>query len=406
MGSSAPLRVAVVGSGIGGLTVAIALQARGFDVEVYDQASELTAIGSGVSVGANGLRLLDRIGLGEPLRQVSSDLQRIQFHHWQTGEIFHEHPMGDWYAQKFGAAFLGVHRADFHDVLLDRFDGIPRLGHRCVAVHETPDWVELEFANGTTARADVVIGADGLRSAVREHVAGPDEAVFSAMSCFRGLVPTDKVPGGDAFGLTFFLGPNRHMVAYPVRGGELVNFVAYVPGPEWTEESWSAKSSTAEAVAVFEGWNDTVTTLLSNTEEIGRWALYDREPLRKWGTDRVTLLGDAAHPMLPHAGQGSNQAIEDAHVLAGVLGGDLPIATALQRYEQLRRPRTRQIQMGSRANVACYQVPDGAPAEARNARLAALPDNVGWIHGYDAEDAVQEAIKGSVQEAVKEDAPA
>jgi salicylate hydroxylase len=393
MGSSAPTRVAVVGAGIGGLTVAIALQAKGFDVDVYDQATELSAIGAGVSVGANGLRLLDRIGLGEALRDVSSNLRRIQFHHWKTGEIFYEHPMGDWYSDRFGAPFLGAHRADFHDVLLDRFDGTLRLGHKCVSVHESPDRVDVEFANGATTRADIVIGADGLRSAVREHVAGPDEAVFSAMSCFRGLVSTDKVPGGDQFGLTFFLGPNRHMVAYPVRGGDSLNFVAYVPGPEWTLESWSAQSSTAEAVAVFEGWNDIVTTLLGNTGEIGRWALYDREPLREWGTDRVTLLGDAAHPMLPHAGQGSNQAIEDAHVLAGLLGSQLPIAAALRRYEQIRRPRTRQIQLGSRANVACYQVPDGQPAVERNARLVALPDNVAWIHAYDAENEVQKAIR-------------
>lgn len=391
MSSVAP-RVAVVGSGIGGLTVAIALQAKGFDVDVYEQATELTAIGAGVSVGANGLRLLDRIGLGDALRDVSSNLRRIQFHHWKTGEIFHEHPMGDWYTERFGAPFLGVHRADFHQVLLDRFDATPRLGHRCVAVSETPDGVELEFANGATTRADIVIGADGLRSAVREHVAGPDEAVFSAMSCFRGLVPTDAVPGGDQFGLTFFLGPNRHIVAYPVRGGESINFVAYLPDPEWTLESWSAKTSTAEAVAVFEGWTDIVTTMLSHTEEIGRWALYDREPLRSWSTDRVTLLGDAAHPMLPHAGQGSNQAIEDAYVLAGLLDGQRPIAAALRRYEQIRRPRTRQIQLGSRANAACYQVPDGPLVAERNARLTALPDNVGWIHAYDAEADVRAAV--------------
>ncbi len=256
---------------------------------------------------------------------------------------------------------------------------------------ETPDEVELEFANGATTQADIVIGADGLRSAVREHVAGPDEAVFSAMSCFRGLVPDRRGARRHQFGLTFFLGPNRHIVAYPVRGGESINFVAYLPDPEWTLESWSAKTSTAEAVAVFEGWTDIVTTMLSHTEEIGRWALYDREPLRSWSTDRVTLLGDAAHPMLPHAGQGSNQAIEDAYVLAGLLDGQRPIA-ALRRYEQIRRPRTRQIQLGSRANAACYQVPDGPLAAERNARLAALPDNVGWIHAYDAEADVRAAV--------------
>ncbi|GAA2626535.1 FAD-dependent monooxygenase [Dactylosporangium fulvum] len=387
MGSSAPLRIAVIGAGIGGLTAAIALRAKGHEVVVYDQAAELTAIGAGISLGANGVRLYDRMGLGQAVREAASDLHRIQFHHWKTGEIFHEHPMGDWYTDRFGAPFLGLHRADLHEVLLDSFDGTPVLNHRCAAVRESPDGVEVEFADGTKTEADVVIGADGLRSAVREHVTGPDEAVFSAMSCFRGLVPVEKVPGGDRMGLTFFLGPGRHLVVYPVRGGELINFVAYVPDPEWTLESWSSKAESADAVAAFDGWNDTVVTMLSNVEETGRWALYDREPLRRWSTGRVTLLGDAAHPMLPHAGQGSNQAVEDAAVLAGLLSvAELPVAEALHRYEQIRKPRTRQIQMGSRGNAACFQLPDGPAADERNARLVSLPDNVAWIHGFDAEE--------------------
>lgn len=394
MGSSAPLRIAVIGSGIGGLTAAIALQAKGFDVEVYDQASELSEIGAGVSVGGNGMRVLDRLGIGEATRAVSSDLQRIEFHHWKDGEIFYEHPIGDWYEQRFGAPMLGTHRADLHQVLLKGYDGEPRLGRRCVAVHESADGVEIEFADGGRARADLVVGADGLRSAVRHHVTGPDEPVFSAMSCFRGLVPAQKVPGAGEFGLTFFLGPNRHLVLYPVRGGELINFVAYVPDPEWTLESWSARCEPAEAAAPYEGWCDTVTTLLGNVTETGRWALYDREPLRRWSTERVTLLGDAAHPMLPHAGQGSNQAIEDAAALAEFLAADLPIAEALRRYEHVRKARTRQIQMNSRGNAACYQLPDGPAADERNARLASLPETVAWTHGYDVYEAIAQSLAG------------
>jgi salicylate hydroxylase len=252
-----------------------------------------------------------------------------------------------------------------------------------VAVEESfADGVELSFADGSRETADVVVGADGLRSVVRSHVIGSEEAVFSGMSCYRGLVPVGKVPGGRRFGLTFFLGPNRHLVAYPVRGGELINFVAYVPDSSWSVESWSFKSTSGEAAAAFEGWTPTVTTMLSHAEEVGRWALYDRDPLRRWSTTRVTLLGDAAHPMLPHAGQGSNQALEDAAALAFCLSARPP-AEALQRYEQLRKARTRQIQMGSRANAACFQLPDGPAVDERTARLATLPDMVGWIHGYD-----------------------
>jgi salicylate hydroxylase len=381
MGTRA-LRVAVVGAGVGGLTAAIALRATGGEVEVFDQVRELSEIGAGVSLGGNGMRVLDALGLGRVARESSAALQRITFHHWRSGEIMYEHPLGDWYDEQFGGPFLGIHRADFHRLLLDAFDGSPRLGRRCVEVRVSAGGVELAFADGSTASADVVVGADGLRSVVRGHVTGPDEAVFSGMSCYRGLVPVEDVPGGSRFGLTFFLGPNRHLVAYPVRGGEFINFVAYVPDPSWSVESWSFRSSAAEAAAAFEGWTPTVTTILSHAGEVGRWALYDREPLRRWSTARVTLLGDAAHPMLPHAGQGSNQALEDAAALASYLS-TLPPAEALQRYEQFRKARTRQIQMGSRVNAACFQLPDGPASDERNARLLSLPDLVGWIHSYD-----------------------
>jgi salicylate hydroxylase len=375
MGSRA-LRVAIVGAGIGGLSAAIALRAKGFAVEVFDQVGELSAIGAGVSLGGNGMRVLDALGLGRAVRKASANLQKISFHHGRTGEIAYEHPMGDWYDKQYGGPFLGIHRADFHRVLLDAYGKSPVLSRRLVSLEEVPRGVVLSFADGTTAEADVVVGADGLRSVVRGHVNGAEEAIFSGMSCYRGLVPVERVPGGSQFGLTFFLGPNQHLVAYPVRGGELINFVAYVPDPSWSVESWSFRSSPAEAAAAFEGWTPVVTTMLSHAEEVGRWALYDREPLRRWSTGRVTLLGDAAHPMLPHAGQGSNQALEDAAALAFCLPD-------LERYEQARKARTRQIQMGSRANAACFQLDDGPAADERNARLTGLPDMVAWIHGYD-----------------------
>jgi salicylate hydroxylase len=384
MGASAGSRIAVIGCGIGGLVAAIALRARGFDVAVYEQAGDVSAGGAGVSLGGNGMRLLDRLGLGPAIRRIASPPQRIQFHHWHTGDIFHQHAMGDWYTGTYGAPFLGVHRADLHQVLLEHSETEPEVNHRCVELRESSTGVDLTFADGTKARADAVVGADGLRSAVREHVTGPDEAVFSGMSCFRGLVPIDQVPGGDRMGLTFFLGPGRHLVAYPVRRGTLINFVAYVPDQVGTFESWSTKGDVAQAVTAFQGWHETVEALLRGTDDLGRWALYDREPLRRWSTDRVTLLGDAAHPMLPHAGQGSNQAIEDAVVLAHFLSR-LEVGEALRRYEQFRRPRTRLIQMGSRANAVCSWFPDGPEADARNAGFRQLPESVAWIHGYDAE---------------------
>ena len=377
-------RIAVVGAGIGGLITAIALRDRGYRVDLYEQGSAMAAIGAGVSLGANGVRLLDRLGLGAAVREISAPLPRLQIHHWRTGDAIYQHPMGDWYSSTFGAPFLGVHRADLQQVLLDRSPAAPRLNHRCVELRESADGVELVFADGTRMDADLVIGADGLRSVTRPHVAGPDEAVFAGMSCFRGLVPSERVPGGDEWGLTLFLGPGRHLVAYPVGPRRLINFVAYVPGQSWTLESWSSKGDPAEAVSAFQGWNRAVTSLLGAADEVGRWAIYDREPSRHWSTGRVTLVGDAAHPMQPHAGQGTNQAIEDAYVLAHFLSrDDLELAEALRQYELFRQPRTRLIQLGSRANAVCSWLPDGPEADARNAGLTTLPQTVAWIHGYD-----------------------
>jgi salicylate hydroxylase len=389
MGLPTGSRIAVIGAGVGGLVAAIALRARGFRVEVYEQVGQLAAIGAGVSLGANGVRLLDRLGLGTAVREVAAPLHRVQFHHWRTGDLIYQHPMGDWYTKTFGAPFLGLHRADLQQVLLDHCPSTPHLNRRCVELRESAEGVELVFADGTATDAELVIGADGLRSITRPHVAGPDEAVFAGMSCFRGLVPIERVPGGDEWGLTFWLGPGRHLVAYPVSRHRLINFVAYVPDQAWTLESWSAKGDPAEAVSAFNGWNPAITTLLGAAGEVGRWAIYDREPLRRWSTGRVTVLGDAAHPMQPHAGQGSNQAIEDAYLLTQFLSrDDLDLSEALRQYELLRRPRTRLIQQGSRANAGCSWFPDGPEADARNAGLAALPETVAWIHGYDPDRVV------------------
>lgn len=383
MSTSAGPRIAVIGAGIGGLTAAIALRAQGLEVDIYEQATALREVGAGISIGGNGTRILDGLGMHDALRDIAAVPPRIQFHHWGTGDIFYEHPMAGYYADRYGAPFLTVHRADLAGVLLEHCDVKPTLGKKVAGIREDPDGVLLEFADGTTAAADVVVGADGLRSTVRQHLAGDDEAVFSAMSCFRGLVPVEKVPGGDTMGLTFFLGPGRHIVAYPVRRGELINFIAYVPDPVWTLESWSAKGDAAEAVAAFDGWNDTVTAMLGAVEETGRWALYDREPLRTWSTERITVLGDAAHPMLPHAGQGTNQAIEDAYVLSHFFAQpEFSTSEALHAYEAVRKPRCRQMQSGSRGNAVCFQLPDGPEADKRNAGLQNLPDTVEWIHGY------------------------
>ncbi|WP_414944431.1 FAD-dependent monooxygenase [Amycolatopsis sp. cmx-11-32] len=387
-------RVAVVGAGIGGLAAAVALRRRGLEPTLYDQAEEFAEVGAGVAIGANASRLLERLGLGDALRADAVLPSHAQFHRWAGGEVFCSHELGDHYTGRFGSPYYTVHRGHLHRLLLDGFaDGALHLGHKCVSVTEDADGVELVFDNGVTTRADIVIGADGVHSALREALWGPQEATFSGTSGLRGLTPIDHLPLGPGFdprkpALWLFPGPGRHFICYPVSGGRLINFLGVVPDRHWTQESWVTRGDVGEAVAAFDGWNTVVTSILAGARSIGKWALYDREPLYRWSTSRVTLLGDAAHAMLPHHGQGANQAIEDAVVLAGQLDGvrePAGIAEALRRYEALRKPRSRQLQIGSRTNGDCFQVPDGPEALKRDERLTHLADNVAWIHGFDAE---------------------
>ncbi|KAA2264897.1 hypothetical protein F0L68_07475 [Solihabitans fulvus] len=395
-----PLSVAVVGAGIGGLAVGTALRLRGVDARVYEQATALTSVGAGIAVGANGSRLLARLGATERLEETAVRPERAQFHRWADGTPFCSHEMGAHYESLFGAPFYTVHRGDLQRVLRDTYvaaGGEVLLGRACAGVAQDADGVELSFRDGSTARADVLIGADGVHSAIRTTVAGPDTAVFSGTSGFRGLAPVDRLPRVPELGfdparpaLWLFPGPGRHLISYPVSGGRLVNFLAVIPDPGWTLESWVAEDDPANAVAAFAGWNPVVTALLGAVDEISRWALYDREPLAHWSFGRITLLGDAAHPMLPHHGQGGNQAIEDAIVLANCLAGAEPgdVAAALRAYESARRPRARQLQLGSRRNGECFQVPDGPATEERDRRLATLPDQLAFIHGHDVEHPV------------------
>ncbi|MGI5378939.1 FAD-dependent monooxygenase [Streptomyces sp. CA-251387] len=382
--------VAVVGGGIGGLAVAIGLRRQGIEVVVHEQARELAHQGAGIAVGANGHRALRDLGVTGRLTGSAVEPVRADFRHWRTGRSMVTHPLTGMYEERFKAPFWTVGRAAVQQALLAELGAEHvRLGARCTEVEQTGSGAVLRFADGTETEADAVIGADGIHSAVRHGVFGPDEAVFSGTSGYRALVPMDRlrhIPELAEQVLWLWLGPGRHFIAYPVAGGAALNFLAVVPDPEWTVESWSTEGDGAELLAAFDGWHPFVTEILAACERPGRWALYDREPQRVWSAGRVTLLGDAAHAMLPHHGQGANQSLEDAVVLAHLLGraGADEVGGALRAYEQLRRPRTRLLQAGSRKNATCFQLPDGPEAEERNIRLTRLPDDLAWIHGHDA----------------------
>ena len=384
-------RIAVIGGGIGGLAAAGFLHRAGLDVTVYEQAAMLTEVGAGVVVPPNAARLLRRLGLMEEFRALAVPLQvGWEFRRWQDGRVLFSQRLGADCERLYGEHTYTAHRADLLGLLATTVPRPgPRLGSRCVAVRRHPVHVELAFADGRAATADVVIGADGLHSVVRDAVLRTGPPTFSGTCAYRCLVPADRAP---EFALrpvqTLWLGPGRHLVHYPISAGRYVNLVALAPARDYHIESWTAEGRIEDLRAEFAGWDARLTGLLQAAERIGRWALLDRDPLPRWTNGPIALTGDAAHPMFPFLAQGAAQAIEDAAVLAGCLAAAASDpAGALSRYEALRKPRTTRVQMLSHARQHVNHLPDGPEQQDRDAAFASedpLAHNA-WIYGYDAE---------------------
>ncbi len=380
---SRPLHVAVVGGGIGGLAAAVALRSRGLDVTVFEQAAQLGEVGAGVQLQPNGLRVLERLGLGPDIARVGVPLGPASTYFRRDGTVVGPVVTTD----SSGRLRLhGMHRADLLDLLARALpDGVVRTGHRCTGVEQTPTGVRMAFANGAVAEADLAVGADGIHSVLRDAVTEPAEPVYSGSVAYRGLLPSDALPGWPRAASQLWMGEGKHFLVFPVRSGELINYVGFVPQAGEALESWSAPGDPAALAAAFAGWDPRVENLLAQVRETFWWGLYDREPLDRWSRGRLTLLGDAAHPMLPHLGQGVNQAIEDAAVLATVLSSARPgeVPAALAGYEQRRRERTRTVQAGARANGRRYDsaYPDLRQRDTEIVDMAAFRR---WIFDHDA----------------------
>jgi salicylate hydroxylase len=336
---------------------------------------------------------LHRLGLADALQRVGVKPEAIEHKRWQDGRILLRQPLGETCEQTFGAPYYHLYRPDLLAVLAERLPpGVVRLGHRCIAVAQDPDVVTLTFEDGGSARAPVVVGADGIHSTIRALVLGPESPRFSGSIAYRGLVPAERV---EHLRLPRYsngwLGPQRHFVHYYVgAGARLLNFVAIVPAGDWRVESWSATGEVADALAEFDGWHETVRTIIGAADRTHRWALYDREPLETWSVGRVTLLGDAAHAMLPFMAQGACQAVEDAAVLAPCLGGvgGVGVPAALSQYETIRKPRVWDVQRASWRNATTYHLPDGDAQRERDAAWAASAARGpyaerGWLFAYD-----------------------
>ena len=348
------LKVVVIGGGIGGLFAANALIARGFDVAVYEQAPALGEVGAGVFLTPNSVRQLQRVGLGPEVERRGARVGHDSHYFRHDGAPIAPVQVTD--SSGWNATF-GMHRADFVEILSGALpSGVVRTGHRATGFEQTSEVARVSFANGAVAEGDVVIAADGIHSELRPHAAPPSRPVFHGSVAYRGVLPRGRIPHWPTDRWQMWLGKGKHFLTFPVRSGELINYVGFVPADAEMKESWSAPGDPDVLRREFEGWDPRIGTLLSQVDKTFRWALYDREPLPGWTRGRLTLLGDAAHPMLPHLGQGANQSIEDGMALATILAqaSHAQIPAALLAYEQLRRDRVAAVQRGARENGMRY----------------------------------------------------
>ena len=353
MAESRP-NVVIVGGGIGGLFAANALIGHGLKVSVYEQAPELGEVGAGVFLTPNSVRQMHRVGLGPAVEKWGARVGADSRYYRHDGTPIAPVQVTD--SSGWNATF-GMHRADFVDFLAAALPtGVVHTGHRCTGFEQAGETARVTFANGAVAEGDVVIGADGIHSELRPFVFPPSSPVFSGSIAYRGTVAHELMPEWPTGCWQMWLGQGKHFLVFPLRAGKIINYVGFVPADKEMKESWSAPGDPDMLRSEFAGWDPRIEALLQKVEKTFRWALYDREPLPTWTKGRLTLLGDAAHPMLPHLGQGANQSIEDGMALATILASanKKTAPAALLAYERLRRERVAQVQLGARQNGLRY----------------------------------------------------
>lgn len=388
------MKIAIIGGGIGGLSAALHLLKAGLDVHVYEQAPRITELGAGIQISPNASRLLHRLGLKEAMDRIGVLPRAVHQRRWDDGRTLQRAPLGPDVEAAFGAPYYHFHRADLANLLAD---ALPKervhTGYRLVGLEHEGERVAAVFDNGATAEADVLVGADGIHSRVRDLVFGPEKPRFTGCVAWRGLVPADLIAHlGIEVASHNWMGPDAHCVHYWVSAQRLMNVVCVVEHGAWTAEDWTDRGNVADVLARYEGWHPTVRGLIAAFPETFIWALHDRLPLPRWSDGCVTLLGDACHPMLPMMAQGAAQSVEDGAALATLLTAmpdDLP--GALRRYEEVRKPRATRLQEASAANRTRFHLADGPEQQKRDQAMASAGDrsiaNIGWLYGHDAAEA-------------------
>ena len=356
----------------------------------------IAIVGAGVQISANGTRVLFELGLEAAVKAqaVTPEAKRIRL--WNTGQSWKAFDVGPMSEALYGAPYLTLHRHDLQQALADGVLAVKRdaitLGARCVGLDQDERGAALRFEDGREARADLVVGADGVHSAVRRALFGPDEPVFAGVVAWRGVIPHARLePRLMAPQSVTWIGPGGHAVHYPLRRGELMNYVSVVERDDWRVESWSVEGSVEECLADYPGWNPDVHALIRAIERPHKWALFGREPMDRWSLGRATLLGDACHPMPPFLAQGAVMAIEDGLVLARCLQAHADgHAGAFAAYERARIERTSRAVRGSVENMQRYHNSRLTTPEEAEAYVAEQwsEDRVraryAWLFGYDA----------------------
>ena len=388
------MKIAIVGGGIGGLTAALALSESTHDITVFERSAGIREIGAGVQISPNAGRLLHSLGLGAPYSEISVHPHRVVLRRWEDDSIIRATDLDESFITQHHVPLANVARNELVEILGDAVAACSNIAMKfsahVVAVEPGDSASVVQFSDGSSQSFDIVIGADGIHSVVRPCVGSVDKPRFSGSAAYRALVPRSAVEDLP-IDVTNRMGPDRHVVSYFIgRNRSHLNLVCISPEDSWETESWTEQGTKEDLYSRFEGWSPDFLSLLGRVEEpIFRWALYDREPLEKWGMGTTTLLGDACHPMLPFMAQGSCQAIEDAIVLARCLtdANTSDAAIALRRYEDARQGRTAQVQTSSLMNRDLFHMVDGQEQKDRDLIFSISPPGMSildWVYEYDA----------------------
>jgi 2-polyprenyl-6-methoxyphenol hydroxylase-like FAD-dependent oxidoreductase len=375
--SQGDFSIAIVGAGIGGLAAAALLLKEGFRVAVYEQATGFARVGAGIQQSPNVMKVHRGLGIEKHLREIAFNPRTSLNRDGLTGATTNEFPLGDDADKRYGAPFLAMHRADLHEALAGLVPAEHiKLGRKLASIDQNGAGVTLTFNDGARVDADAVIGADGVHSLIREYASGPEQPRFTGRIAYRTTFPASLLRGVDpGLSRTKWWGPDRHIVIYfTTAKRDEVYFVTSTPEKaDWiTRESWSTRGDLGELREAFKTFHPDVRGVLDAAPEVHKWGIFERDPLAQWTKGRVTLLGDACHPMTPYMASGAAMALEDAVILARCMKGvdRDSVENALRLYEATRKPRTSMVQVGSSANTWM--------------RGATNPD---WLYGYDAWEA-------------------